>query len=221
MKTCKIALVDDHQLFRDGLLALINGYPEFKVILEADNGRDFIKKLNTKELPEIVILDINMKEMDGFETAEWLREHHPDVKVLALSMYENENAIIRMLRLGARGYILKDIRKQELHQALLSLMQKGYYYSELITGKLIHAIHAFQDDKKDSALKDVSSITPKEIDFLKLVCTELTYKEIADKLCVSHHTVDTYRDNLFEKLHIRSRVGLVLYAIKNKIFHID
>ena len=217
----KIGLVDDHKLFREGLLELINGYAEFKVILEADHGKDFIGKLSPKQLPDIVLLDINMKEMDGFQTAEWLKAHHPSVRILALSMYENENAIIRMLRLGARGYILKDIRKQELHQALLSIYEKGYYFTDLITGKLIHAINSFDDPQVESPIKEVSAMSQKEIDFLKLACTELTYKEIAEKMHVSPHTIDGYRDVLFEKLHVHSRVGLVLYAIKNKIFHVE
>jgi DNA-binding NarL/FixJ family response regulator len=136
-------------------------------------------------------------------------------------MYENENAIISMLRLGARGYVLKDIRKQELQQAISSLVTKGYYYTELVTGKLIHAINAFDDPKEGASYKDLASLNAKETEFLKLACTELTYKDIADKMCLSVHTIDGYRDALFEKLKIKSRVGLVLFAIKNKIVFID
>src|SRR5262245_14696593 len=120
MNQITLAIVDDHMLFRDGLAELINGFSEYKVIIEADNGLDMIKQLKTKDIPDIILLDINMKEMDGFETAGWLKEHHPEIKILVLSMYENENAIIRMLKLGARGYLLKDIRKKELELALSS-----------------------------------------------------------------------------------------------------
>jgi two-component system invasion response regulator UvrY len=221
MTPVKIGLVDDHKLFREGLVELINGYAEFSVILEADHGKDLISKLSANRLPDIVLLDINMKEMDGFQTAEWLKANHPSIRILALSMYENENAIIRMLRLGARGYILKDIRKQELHQALLSLVEKGYYFTDLITGKLIQAINNFDDSPSASVIKEVSVLSSKELDFLRFACTELTYKEIAEKMHVSPHTIDGYRDALFEKLHVHSRVGLVLYAIKNKIFHVE
>ena len=150
-----------------------------------------------------------------------LQGHHPLIKILVLSMYENENAIIRMLRLGAKGYILKDIRKQELEQALSSLATKGYYYTEMITGKLIHAINSSEEAEKGPSIRDFSSLSQREIEFLKLACTELTYKDIADKMCLSVHTIDGYRDSLFEKLRVKSRVGLVLYAIRNKIAFIE
>jgi two-component system, NarL family, invasion response regulator UvrY len=222
MKKTKVALIDDHKLFRDGLSQLINEYSGFQVVIEADNGKDFIRKMEALQgEPDIALLDINMKEMDGFETAEWLRQHHPGIKVLVLSMYENENSVIRMLRLGARGYVLKDIRKQELQQALSSLVEKGYYYTDHITGRLIHAINNLDETKKTNATKELVSLSPNEIDFLKLICSELTYKEIAKKMNLSTHTIDGYRDNLFEKLNIRSRVGLVLYSIKNKLFFVE
>lgn len=221
MKKVKLAVVDDHKLFRDGLTELINGFNEYAVMIEADNGLDFLKQIKTKGVPEIVLLDINMKEMDGFETAAWLKENHPDVKILVLSMYENENAVIRMIKAGAKGYVLKDITKKELEQALSSLVNKGYYYTDMITGKLIHILSGSDDNKGGNAAKDVSSLNAKEMEFLKLACTELTYKEIAEKMCLSVHTIDGYRDTLFEKLGIKSRVGLAIYAIKNKIFLLE
>lgn len=221
MEKIKITVVDDHKLFRDGVTGLINNFDDFSVIGESDNGRDFIQKLDPNNLPDIVILDINMKEMDGYETAAWLREHHPEIKILALTMYENESSIIRMLRLGVKGYILKDIRKQELQQALISLVQKGYYYTELITGKLIHAISSLGEAPAGPSLTQLTSLNQRELEFLKLACSELTYKDIADKMNLSAHTIDGYRDALFAKLNIKSRVGLVLYAIKNKIILID
>lgn len=221
MKKIKLAVVDDHKLFRDGLTELINGFSGYEVIIEADNGHDMIRQLKGEDLPEIVVLDINMKEMDGFETASWLKEHHPEIKILALSMYENENAIIRMLRSGASGYILKNVRKQELEQALSAIASKGYYYTELVTGKLIHAINTLDESTPGATLKELTSINQREIEFLKLACTELTYKDIADKMCLSIHTIDGYRDALFNKLNVKSRVGLVVYAIKNKIVLID
>lgn len=220
MEKIKIAIVDDHQLFRDGLSELITGFGKYSVVIEADNGLDFIRQLD-KAIPDIVLLDINMKKMDGFETAEWLKEHHPDIKILVLSMYENENAIIRMLKYGARGYVLKDIRKKELEQALSSLATKGYYYTEMITGKLIHVINSMDEVKPGQSIRDLVSLNQREIEFLRLACTELTYKDIAEKMHLSVHTIDGYRDALFEKLHVRSRIGLAVYAIKNKIALIE
>ena len=210
-----IVLVDDHVLLRNGLATLINSFTGFKVLFEANNGKQFIEKLNGAQLPDIVLMDIHMPEMDGYETTRWLKEKHPAIKVLALSMYDNESAIIRMFKAGARGYILKDTDPYELESALHSLMTKGYYYTEMVTGRLIHSINAM--DEEDSDVKSLMHLNEKEINFLKLCCSELTYKEIADKMVLSPRTIDGYRDALFDKLNVKTRVGLVMYAIKNGI----
>lgn len=207
-----IALVDDHVLLRAGLAGMLkeSGYT---VLFEADNGKDFIDKLKNGSEPGIVLLDINMPVMDGYTTAAWIRTHHPEIKVLALSMYDDEDAIIKMLKNGARGYILKDSHPSELKAAIESLASKGFYYSEMVTGRLMRTI---MDEEKTTE----DSLTEREIEFLKLSATEMTYKEIAEQMHLSPRTIDGYRDALFEKLNIKSRVGLVLYAIKNGIVKI-
>lgn len=210
----KIVLVDDHILLRNGLASLVRNLGH-EVLFEADNGKEFVKKLAPGLLPDVVLMDINMPEMDGYESAQWLKENHPDIKLLALSMYDNENSIIRMLKCGAKGYILKDSEPVELKSAIESLISKGYYYSDLVSGKLIHAINKIDDTGSD--INTMNNLNERETDFLKYACTELTYKEIADKMFVSPRTVDGYRDTLFEKLHVKTRVGLVMYAIKNGI----
>jgi two-component system invasion response regulator UvrY len=212
-----IALTDDHTLLRNGLAALVQSLGH-TVLFEADNGKDFISKLDKNNLPELVLLDINMPEMDGYETAQWIKNNHYDIKVLALSMYDNENSIIRMLKCGAKGYILKDSEPAELKAAIDAVMSKGFYYSDLVSGKLIHAINKLDDD--DNGLKSLIQLNDRETDFLKYACTEMTYKEIADKMFVSPRTIDGYRDALFEKLHVKTRVGLVMYAIKNGVVNI-
>jgi two-component system, NarL family, invasion response regulator UvrY len=213
-----IALVDDHVLLRNGLANLIETFGDYKILFEADNGKKFIENLKADLLPEIVLMDINMPEMDGYETSMWLKENHPEVKILALSMYDNENAIIRMFKAGAKGYILKDCEPAELKAALDAIATKGFYYSEMVTGKLIHTINSL--DEKDS-VSNILHLQDREIMFLKLICTELTYKEIADKMFVSPRTIDGYRDALFEKLNLKTRVGLVMYAIKNGIVKLE
>jgi len=210
----KVALADDHILLRNGLAGLINSFDDYTVIFEADNGADFQKKIQKGNEPELVLMDINMPGMDGFATAEWLRQNYPLTKVLALSMYDNENSIIRMFKAGAKGYILKDSEPAELKAALDSIMQKGYYYSELVTGKLIHSINTSTQNGNGNK---ANQLNDRETEFLKLAATELTYKEIAEKMNLSPRTIDGYRDALFEKLELKSRVGLVLYAIKNEI----
>ena len=135
-----IVLVDDHVLLRNGLAELVKSLGH-SVLFEADNGKDLTAKLDAGSLPDIVLLDINMPEMDGFETATWIKTNHPEIKVLALSMYDNETSIIRMLKCGAKGYILKDSEPAELKAAIHALMNKGFYYSDLVSGKLMHAIN--------------------------------------------------------------------------------
>jgi two-component system, NarL family, invasion response regulator UvrY len=213
----KIVLVDDHVLLRKGLAELVKNFGN-EILFEADNGKDFITKLQPALTPEVVLMDINMPEMDGYETCQWLKKNHPEVKVLALSMYDNEASIIRMLKSGAKGYILKDCEPAELKRAIVSLVTKGYYYSDLVSGKLINAINKFDEDGHEPAR--IEKLNDRETEFLKYTCTELTYKEIAEKMFVSPRTVDGYRDALFEKLGVKTRVGLVLYAIRNGVINI-
>jgi DNA-binding NarL/FixJ family response regulator len=214
----KIALVDDHVLLRNGLAGLVKSLGH-EVMFEADNGKHLIEKLQTNALPEIILLDINMPEMDGYETVKWIKKNHPGVKVLALSMYDNETAIIRMLKYGAKGYILKDSDPIQLKNALEDLVKKGFYYSELVSGKLISAINKM--DSEGDIFETTVHLNEREKDFLRHSCSEFTYKEIAEKMFVSPRTVDGYRDTLFEKLHVKTRVGLVIYAIKNGLVDLN
>ncbi|MFN8307807.1 MAG: response regulator transcription factor [Ferruginibacter sp.] len=213
----KISLVDDHSLLRKGLAQLVAGLG-YQVHSEADNGKEFIDLLSPNSLPDIVLMDINMPEMDGFKATQWLKQQYPDIKVLALSMYDNETAIIRMLKCGARGYILKDAEPAELKWAIEDVMNRGFHYSDLVSGKLMHAINKMEDENGN--LKNLVPLNERETDFLKYACTELTYKEIAEKMFLSPRTIDGYRDVLFEKLNVKTRVGLVMYAIKNGIVNV-
>jgi DNA-binding NarL/FixJ family response regulator len=211
-----VALVDDHVLLRNGLATLVQNLG-YDVLFEANNGDDFLSKRTTKGDPDVVLMDINMPEKDGYETTMWLRQNCPDVKVLALSMYDDENAIIRMLKSGAKGYILKDSEPADLRAALDAVTHKGFYYSEMVTGRLMRSI---TDEEESNGTKKLVNLNERETDFLKLVCTEMTYKEIAEKMFLSPRTIDGYRDALFEKLDIKTRTGLVIYAIKNGIVKI-
>ena len=213
-----IALADDHVLLRKGLADLVSNQG-YTVLFQADNGDEFLEKLKTNPDPDVVLLDINMPKKDGYDTALWLKRNRPGIKILALSMYDDENAIIRMLKNGARGYILKDAEPADLKAAIESVLKKGFHYSEMVTGKLIHTINTM--DEEDSEIKNTLGLNEKEITFLKLAATEMTYKEIAEQMHLSPRTIDGYRDELFEKLNIKSRVGLVLFAIKNRIVNMQ
>jgi two-component system invasion response regulator UvrY len=214
-----IVLVDDHVLLRNGLAGLIRSFGQYDILFEAGSGKDLIRQLKNFRRPEIILLDINMPEMDGYETACWLKRNYPESKVLALSMYDTDSAIVRMLKNGAKGYILKDIDPAELKLALESVIDKGYYYSDLVTGKLIHTISHI--DEPEHRVHHLLTLNQRELEFMKLVCTEWTYKEIADRMYLSPRTIDGYRDALFEKLNVRTRVGLAMYAVRNGIVSLD
>ena len=213
----RIALVDDHSLLRNGLCSLIDSFDGYKVVLEADNGRQFIEMVESGIEPDIVLLDITMPVMNGYETADWIRINWPSLKILVLSMMDNDAAIIRMLRCGAKGFMLKDSKPPAFRQALNSIRDSGYYINELVSGKMLHFVNNI-DQKQQQQKESSTHLTEREIEFLKLACSEKTYKEIADNMAISPRTVDGYRDALFEKLGVTTRVGLVIYAIRNGIY---
>jgi DNA-binding NarL/FixJ family response regulator len=217
-KTIKVALVDDHTLLRKALAGMIKQFG-FVVQFECSNGKELITKLDKDDLPDIVLMDINMPEMDGIEATLWLRKNYPFVHVLALSRLDDDNSVIRMLKNGAKGYLLKDAEPEQLKAAINSVLSYGFYYSDMVSSKLLHSI--LQLDEKDNHQRQMLNLSEKEIEFLKLTATELTYKEIADRMGLRPKTVEGYRDRLFEKLNVVSRVGLVLFAIKNSIVQLN
>lgn len=207
-----IALVDDHSLLRGTLASLINSFEGYAVLFEADNGKEFIEKSDQRFPPHIVLLDITMPEMDGYETAAWIKKNIPSAKVLVLSMSDQESAIIRMLREGARGYLLKDSKPAVLRKALEEVRDKGFYMNELVSNKMLDFVTG---NPTHGSTVEIPHLTEKETIFLEMACTEMTYKEIADKMKLSQRTVEGYRDDLFKKLNVVSRVGLVVFAIRH------
>ena len=214
-KKITVAIADDHSLLRNALAKLINTFEGYSIIIEADNGKDLRNKILQHVVPDIVMLDVNMPEMDGFETTQWLHKTYPQVKVLALSMFSDEKTIIKMFRVGPKAYLLKNTDPDDLKKALDSLIDKNVYLSEYVSGKLVSGLH--QD--MEGQVKEIV-LNEKEKEFLRWTCTELSYKDIAGQMFVSPRTVDDYRQSLFNKLKVHSRVGLVMYAIKNGIVEV-
>lgn len=210
-----IAIVDDHTMFRKGLSILISLFPTYEVLFEAANGKELVDKIDSGRLPDIVLLDVNMPEMDGYASAEWLRTNYPGIKVLALSTMDADTAIIKMIRHGAKGYILKDAEPAELKQAFDEVFTMGYYYNDLITRKVMQSINHLVDEK--SPLNAIVKLSDREMEFIRLACSEKSYQVIAKEMFVSERTVDGYREALFKKLNVSTRVGLVLYAVKNNL----
>lgn len=205
-----VLIVDDHLLFSRSLKVLVDSFQEYAVSHICNNGKELVSFYESNPIkPDIVLLDIKMPLMDGIETMAWIKENQLQQKVLALSMEDDETTIISMLRLGANGYLLKDITPEELLFALDTVYEDGFYQSS--------ALKKAVENQRDGTLENLSK---KEVEFLQFACSELTYREIADKMFRSHKTIDGYRENLFRKLEVKNRIGLAIFAIKHKLVSI-
>ncbi|MDR0793602.1 MAG: response regulator transcription factor [Chitinophagaceae bacterium] len=211
----KIAIVDDHAMFRKSLRMLIQSFPHCKVMADAANGKEFTHQLDKNNLPDIVLLDIDMPEMNGYETAAWLMQHYPNIKILALSTMDAETAIIKMIKCGANGYILKDAEPEELKAAFNQVLTKGFFYNDLVSRKVVQSLRLLVDEK--SSVNTIMKLTDRETEFVKQSCSEKSYKQIAGEMFASESAIDGLREALFKKFDVTTRVGLVMYAIKNGI----
>jgi DNA-binding NarL/FixJ family response regulator len=207
-----VVIVDDHTLLSQAIGAMVDNFDQFSVLYHCKNGEEMIQKFSDspKNIPEVVLMDINMPIMNGIETTQWISDHHPDVNVMALSVEDADLTILKMLKAGAVGYLLKDTEKKVLEHALTEVVENGFFHTKNVTNLLMQSI--------SGGAKATIQFKENELTFMKLACTELTYKEIADRMCLSPKTIDGYRDVLFTKLNVKNRVGLVMYAIKNKIY---
>ena len=209
MKTKTIAIVDDHALFAKSLAFMIEQISDFKVIQTFINGLEYVKysQSNPDESFDLILLDINMPNMNGLETMRWINDHQPDQKVIALSVNDDEQVVVKMIKSGVKGYLLKDCDPDFFKEAMDVVDAGGYFYSDKISK------HIFKSTSKtaDSLFND------KELLFIKHACSELTYKEIASLMHLSPKTIDKYRENVFIKLNIKSRVALAIYAVRNNL----
>ena len=215
MEKIAIAIVDDHTLFRQGIGYLLAESGEIEVAFEASNGEDLMKKIAAYPLPEVILMDINMPIMDGYASTKWLKTHYPQIKVLALSMHDEDKPIIEMLKSGAGGYMLKESKAIDLVNAVKTLSVQGYFINELVSEKLIRNIQNNQPVKTAAVVLNAN-----EQKFLELCCSDLTYKQIADQMNLSTHTIDNYREALFQKFEIKSRTGLVICGLKHELIKI-
>ena len=209
----RFAIAEDHEIVRKGVIDIILAFGGFKLIIEASNGKELYNRLLTAEsLPDIVVMDISMPTWDGYVTLDTIRKKWPEMKVLILSMHKHELAIIKMFRSGANGYLLKNSSPKELQKAILSILETGLYFSEVASGNLYGRL------QHSDVMPTLSEI---EIQLLKLCHTDLTYKEIADKMDITERSVAGYRGNLFEKLEVNSRAGLVVCGIQMGLIPVD
>ncbi len=205
-----IVIVDDHTLMAEALRDLVNLFEDFQVLYQCGNGLELQEKMHyNKTIPEIIMLDVSMPIMDGYETAKWLTETHPDILILVLSVSDDESTVLQMIKNGAKGYMLKNTNPTELKHALNQMLTSGFYYPNWASKIVFDSLNPLKEVPVFNLFSD------REKEFLTLTITELSYKEIADQMCVSPRTVDGYRDNLFEKLKVKTRVGLAVYALKH------
>lgn len=212
-----VALADDHTMFRRGLISILKKNKDIEVTIDAVNGRELLNKIvHSDNKPQVCIVDVNMPVLNGYDTVKEIRSFYPYIQILALSMYDDERNIIQMLRHGAHGYVLKDSEPKVLVDAIKKVHKNGFYDSDLITNEIKNSLEM----RTQPADNISTSVSGKELAFLKLACTEMTYKEIAIAMDVAERTVDGYRDRLFTKLGVKSRVGLVMYALRKGIISI-
>jgi DNA-binding NarL/FixJ family response regulator len=208
-----IVVADDHILIAKAISAMIDGFRDFHVLYEVENGLKLQEKFKqSQNIPDIVLLDVSMPVLDGFETAAWLKTYHPAVSVIALSVQDDDDSLIKMVKNGARGYLLKNVHPAELENALLTLTTKGMYYPDWATSRIF-----LKMANPELPYEPVTRLSEREREFLSYACTEFTYKEIADKMFCSPRTVESYRDALFEKINVKTRTALALYAVKTGI----
>lgn len=208
MKQITIGIVDDHQLFSRSLGLMLESFNRYRVLVDAKNGRDLQQKMSAlPSAPEMMLIDVNMPVMDGIATAAWLQQQYPTVKMVALSMNDDDKTIIGMIKAGCCAYLLKDTHPDELEKALDEIYQKGYYNADAVNVNYRRLLLAQQEQEQ-------LVLNQREKDFLKLACSDLTYKQIAAEMFLAERTIDGYRETLFKKFNVQSRVGLALEAIR-------
>lgn len=210
----KLSIVDDQKLFRDGLKSLIKEFSECRVISEANNGKEFTTSLNSN-IPDVVLLDLSMPEMDGEETTKYLNTHFPQIKILILTMYDDSSFARHLIMHGAHGFLLKESNIEIVVDAIHSVMENGYFFNEFISRELVEEFLLSGDINPE--FKKVT-LTKREMEILALISKEYTCKEIADRFSLSIRTVEGHRDKLIKKIGARNTAGLVVFAVQNN-FH--
>ena len=215
----KIALADDEALFRRGIYFLLNRENDIEIIFEAEDGDELITKLRDGNIPDIIVMDIKMPNINGVEATKIISEEFPDIKIIALTSYNTKSFIANMIDVGAISYVMKNATPKELLSTIYEVDKKGYFYNE-------HVMKIIQENiiarhKKAKSRFDCDKLTKREVQVLKLICKQYSGNEIADELCLSARTVEGHRNNLLRKTECKNMVGLIIYALKNEYVSIE
>lgn len=214
MSTIKVAIADDHKIFRKGVILSLRSFTNLKFVLEAENGEELINKLDEAD-PDVILMDLRMPGKDGIEATKLISKKYPDIKIVVLTMYEDERFVYHMMENGANGYLLKNAEPQEIRRAIMDVHEKGYYLNNFVNRILLKRSHARQ--KVIPSLNSEITLTDKEREVLKFICMEFTAQEIAQKMDISARTVESIKDRLMERFGSRNTAGLVFFAVKNNL----
>jgi DNA-binding NarL/FixJ family response regulator len=214
MEVIKVAIADDHKIFRKGVILSLRPFTNIKFVLEAENGDELLNGIAEAE-PDVILMDLRMPGKDGIETTKLLSKQSPHIRIIVLSMYEDERFVSHMMENGANGYLLKNAEPQEIRRAIMDVYEKGYYLNTFVNRILLKKAHAKQ--KVIPSLNNEITLSDKERDVLKFICMEFTAQEIAQKMEISPRTVEAIKDRLMERFGSKNTAGLVFFAVKNNL----
>ena len=221
MNTIKLAIADDQILFLRGLKFIINTFEDVELIIEASSGEDLLQKIEQTQ-PEVILCDIKMPGLDGIETTKTIKNRFPDIKVILLTMYNDERLISHAMEIGAHGYLLKDEEAEEVHKAIQTVYEKGFYFNDYVSQALLKQVkNKTKTLPQEVILNNAVKLSPRETEVLELICQEMSTAEIAKQLFISARTVEGHRKNLLEKTGVKNTAGLVIFAVKNNLVDLN
>jgi DNA-binding NarL/FixJ family response regulator len=210
----KVAIADDHKIFRSGVINTLTPYENISVIFEADDGVHLLQLMETQQ-PDVILMDLKMPNMDGIEATKRVREKYTQVKVIVLTMYEDDNFIVHLIENGANAYLLKNAEPGEIYEAICTSHEKGFYFNENVNLALLKKVMVKNKQHFKPTFKNEIQFTDREMEVLKLICNECTTQEISEKIFLSPRTIEGLRQKLLEKTGAKNIVGLVIYAFRN------